>query len=400
MDDSGIEALAAVLNATRIDQLYLLYSSAGDRGGVKLAETLAGMPMNRLVLEGFQVGDATVRALAGVVQNNPALAELWVDGNEITDAGAIFFAQMIQNSSLDTLGLRSLRMTDAGVIALANVAVTLPLKKIVVGSQSGETGILALVNQLNKTNLFQMVLWYNTFTLHTMEVLAGVLPTTSITVLIFGYNHLNQDAVSRLAPGIAASSVNVLAIYGNDLSDSVALFGASFSKLALFQIIEGNLTDASLIALTPFLPGSSLQVIDFDINQIGDEGILALAGVLPDSQVVSLYLYSNHITSRGAQALADIYSETPLQYLRLVGNPIALDVLYQVENFRWQQYCRDQLCYANVSWHDSGAGSAPGQRQPGKNLSHPIPKNLWSPCPLRVLPATGGTFIRDLIYAK
>ena len=53
--------------------------------------------IERIVIDGTEVGDETIRALSSVVRNCPVLNELWVDGDFITgNVGAIDLANTIQ----------------------------------------------------------------------------------------------------------------------------------------------------------------------------------------------------------------------------------------------------------------------------------------------------------------
>ncbi|GEM_PF-7103988 len=371
VNDAGIEQLADILNTTSINLFYVYYANIGDIGGIKLAQALATMPIRAVMLNGFRIGDGTIQALADVVSNSPALTELWVEGDLISNEGAIFFAQIIQNSSfLEYVGLKSINITDEGVIALANVIVNPPLQSLAIGSCSDDAGIVALINQLNKTNLWVFSLWFNSFTTYSMEVLATVLPSTQITELVLGYNNLNNpELVEQLARGVAGSSIERLNIYNNDMSDSLASLGLAFSnsKLVEFQVTEGNVNDAGLIALAPFLLDSSLQEFLFVSNPIGDNGILAIANILPSTNIIKLTFTNGYITDIGAEALAAIYSATHLQTLYLMGNNISNNILYQVENFQWETYCQNQLCHANAQYN--GGNGAQSVSQPKKNLS-------------------------------
>ncbi len=351
--DEGIQALADVLNRTHIKRFYLHHTKMGDPGGIQLAEAWSTMPaIERIVMDGSEVGDGTIRALSSVVRNCPVLNELWVDGNSITNAGAIYFANLIQNTSLPRIGLRSTNVTDEGVMALAGVIVNLPVTVLGMGSRSGEEGLITLINQLNKTNIWYLELVYNTFTPKSMEALAHTLPSTQLNYLELDYNNLNDPKlISQLAQGIVASAVDTLIMWDNNISTSMNLLGPAMSKLDYFEIVEGSLTDTSLIDLSPFLPGSLLQTLYLNFNLIGDEGLLALTKVLPDTQITDLSLIQNRITDKGAQVIAQVYPNTSLNVLYLMENNISGDILYQVENYQWQAYCQDQLCHANAQYN-------------------------------------------------
>ena len=182
--NEGAQALADIFNRTQIKRFYLHHTKMGDSGGTQLAEAWSNTPaIERIVIDGTEVGDETIRALSSVVRNCPVLNELWVDGDFITNVGAIYFANMIQNTSLPRIGLRSTNVTDEGIMALAAVIVNLPVTVLGIGSHSGEEGIITLINQLNKTNIWYLELVFNNFTPGSMEALANTLPSTQLSYL-------------------------------------------------------------------------------------------------------------------------------------------------------------------------------------------------------------------------
>ena len=158
--------------------------------------------------------------------------------------------------------------------------------------------------------------------------------------------------ISQLAQGIAASPIlDTLIMWGNNISTVMNLLGPAMAKLNYFEIVEGSLTDTSLIDLSPFLRGSLLQTLYLNFNLIGDDGVLALANVLVDTQITDLSLTQNRITDKGAQNIAQVYPSSSLKVLYLMENNISGSILYQVENYQWQAYCQDQLCHANAQYN-------------------------------------------------
>ena len=77
-------------------------------------------------------------------------------------------------------------------MALAAVIVNLPVTVLGIGSHSGEEGIITLINQLNKTNIWYLELVFNNFTPGSMEALANTLPSTQLSYLELDYNNLND----------------------------------------------------------------------------------------------------------------------------------------------------------------------------------------------------------------
>ncbi len=65
-----------------------------------------------------QIGDAGAETLKG----NAALSELWIEGNEISDAGAQALAEALKvNTTVTELNLTSNQIGGAGARALASL---------------------------------------------------------------------------------------------------------------------------------------------------------------------------------------------------------------------------------------------------------------------------------------
>ncbi len=355
VDNSGIIALAEQLNKTKINRFYMEGVNIDDTAGQILAQTLAEMPIQRTILDGSRLGDETVRALTALVKNNLALTELWVKGDLITDQGAAYFAQMIQHTSLDTVGLRSSQITDSGMISLTDSLKKLPslTHAFVIGSQSGEQGIVTLAEQLNQTNFwaFELIGYGDLLTVNSMRALSRAFPLTQITEFRLEGYQLNNETLTLFADGIKFSLITTLMFDHITLIDSILPLGPGIRKLQVLQLSSCNLTDDDMIALSQYIPGSAIQEFYLPYNNIGDKGILALAQVLPFTNITALTLVYNNITDIGAQALADVYSSTRLNLLWLYGNNVSSSLLAEIESFQWQRYCQDQLCHANAQYN-------------------------------------------------
>ncbi len=356
VDNVGIIALAEQLNKTKINRFYITSANIDDTAGQIIAQTLAEMPIKRVILSGSRLGDETVRALTTLIQNNPALTELWIQGDLITNQGAAYFAQMIQHSNLDTVGLESSQITDSGMISLADSLKELPslTNGFAITSQSGEQGIVTLAQQLNQTDFwyFELIGFGNLLTVNSIRALSSSWPLTQITFFgLIGYQ-LNNETLTLLADGIRFSLITTLGFDHITLIDSVLPLGPGIRELERLELSFCNLTDDDVIALAPYLPGSAIQELYLDDNNISNLGILALTQVLPFTNVTVIDLSNNEITNIGAQALADVYAATRLNVLYLYGNNISSSLLAQIERFQWQRYCQDQLCHANARYND------------------------------------------------
>lgn len=352
IDNDGVISLAEKLNESKITQFYMKKSNMDDIGGQSLVKAITSMPITDVQLRG-NITDITVYALSSLIKNNSVLAQLWIGGDYITDEGAQYFANMIQySSSLNNIGIESNTISDIGIIALANsLKYVSKINQLAIGSQCGEQAITTLAQQLNQTGLWHLQFLSNQFSINSMEAISTALISSAIEEFLLIDNGLNDEVVSKLSVGLKYSSITTLFIYQNNLKTSLSLLSPSISKLNWLNLYSCNLTDQSIIDLSPYLVDSQIQELDLESNNIGDAGFLALLDVLPFTAITTLNLKNNNLTDLSATTLADIYLSTSLQVIYLSGNNISTDVLAQIESFQWEKYCQDQLCHANIKYN-------------------------------------------------
>ncbi len=353
VDSLAYIALANILNSTDISKFYVPTSNMDDSGAEYLLKVLSTMKMQRIMLSGDKVGDQTINYFTDVVKNSPNLTEIWIEGNFITDKGATTFANIIRNSYLDTVGVLGNNITDEGVISLANSFATIPLKQLTLKTHTGEEGIIELANILNQTQIWWFTLWGNEFTVNSASALSRNLPSSQVRHFDLIDNNLDENAFKILVDGISSSLIDFFLIWKNDLSQGLQYLIPAMSQLIEFTCVECNLTDNSIQLLAPYLVNSPMRSISFFNNSISDNGVSSLVKVLPRSSVTELNLSYNFLTNEGAIAFANIYHSTPLQRLNLIGNGISDSLLYEVESFRWKEFCQNELCYSDTTWFNN-----------------------------------------------
>ncbi len=391
IDSTGIIPLANQLNTTKVNQFFLLSSNIDDEGSQFLAPAFMSMPLlYQIILTSPKIGDGTIQALSSVVKKNPLLKGLWVTGDLITDIGAEDFAQMIQNSFLNVIGLESNNITDQGVVALTNSLQALPslTNSLSIGSQCGEQGIIALAQQLNRTNFWALRLIGNSFTSVSMQAFSTALPSTIISELQLIGQQFNNQTMAQLAHGINSSLITILILDNCEFSGSISILASNIQKLKALQLHFCNLTSNDVIILASYLPGSTIEGLYLPDNKIGDAGIIALADALPHTKISILSLTSNNISDIGARALYNVYRSTRLQALFLDHNNVSSQLLSEIESIQWQAYCQDQLCHANIQYNNRGNGLQ-SQQLPKRNaLLHDedLLNHIYWPSTVEALP--------------
>lgn len=118
----GAHALAALLRAsTTLRTLDLVHTGIGDEGARAVLESLVtgNRTLQYLYLSGNALTPAILPELIAVLWHAPALRGLYLSVNRLGDDGAQAVAAALgDNRTLDTLGLASNGLTDAGVSAL------------------------------------------------------------------------------------------------------------------------------------------------------------------------------------------------------------------------------------------------------------------------------------------
>jgi uncharacterized protein (TIGR02996 family) len=111
--DDGAEAIAASPYLAAVEQVLLNYAGVGDRGAVVLARSTRLRSLRQLYLGGCaRISDAAAVGIAAST-GLPALTDLHLWGSGITDTGARALAGFAERRGLQVLNLRSCPLSGA-----------------------------------------------------------------------------------------------------------------------------------------------------------------------------------------------------------------------------------------------------------------------------------------------
>ena len=99
MNDSGVSGLSSLGPLT---ELYLGQNNIGPVGAARLAQTLHGANLKKLYLEGNQIGDAGAKAFYEVLETmeNKTLEKLFCDNNGISKEEAIHLGSSLGSATV------------------------------------------------------------------------------------------------------------------------------------------------------------------------------------------------------------------------------------------------------------------------------------------------------------
>ncbi|KAJ4461246.1 putative Protein NLRC3 [Paratrimastix pyriformis] len=269
---------------TCVDAYVLKCTELGTEPVVEFIVALSDQYYDQCVLTDRKkpLGDKDATCMAAALAAGCSIAGLNLQGNEITETGAIDLAAGISaNAALTHLSLAANKIGLGGARALANMlreagVKGAPLAMLnISGNGIGNEGASALLQAL-----------YDNRTLRVLDM-----QRNGITC---------EGAIAIAAPLKVNSTLQELNLRFNQIADT----GAT----ALGEVLQVT---------------KCLQSLDLGGNRVGDQGCTSLAGGLAANRtLVKLNLRSNRIGDAGAAALARALPTCALQEIYVGGNPI------------------------------------------------------------------------------
>lgn len=292
-----------------------------------------------LDLNGNQIGDVGVGALAKALHQCHNLQTLTLDNNLIWDDGACELAKTLPYlNSLQWFCLAGNHIGNVGASALAETLCHCTKLEFIRLKENriGDTGACALASALSPcSNLTWLVLGWNWIGNAGAQALAGVLRhCIKLKRLTLGDNQIGTAGVCALAEALCpCTNLGDLQLSGNEigkagarqLARTICHCASNLQWLRLNRSLLGNDGARDLSEGLRFC--NELSRLELADNQIGNAGACTLAEALCScANLMNLDLSGNDIGNSGAQKLAKTICHcVRLQWLRLDSNQIGDD---------------------------------------------------------------------------
>jgi len=299
VDEVAAFELAALLGCNSVlEQLWLGGNQLGCAGAIFILNSLVHLStLKALDLSFNNIGCQSADSVAAVIQCNPMLQYLCLDGNDLMDAEIVTICQALKcMTKLRVLSMSSNRITDdaAEVIALA-VASNSCLEDLSLGNNKLKCeGLCKIVHSLNSLcRLRKLDLYHNQVTQQVADELVIALSNCyTLQELYLSDNMLGTLGTKKIFKSLKyKSKLQVLTLSNNKITDEV------IDELCL------------VLAQNP-----RLQVLLLGGNKLQTAGVVRIAQVVKKDNTIMhlLALCENSVDEQGKDKINMMFADNTL----------------------------------------------------------------------------------------
>ncbi|XP_065894099.1 leucine-rich repeat-containing protein 74B-like [Dysidea avara] len=296
--------LGGILSCNNVlEQLWLAGNQLGIVGAIFILNSLKYMSsLTVLDLSFNNIGFQSADSVAAVINCNPKLEQLWLDGNGLLDVGVKQICIVLQSvSNLRILSLCSNGITDDAAEELSNtISANNHLENVSLGNNKLQSvGICKILYALNYLcKLRKLDLFHNGVTKECAEKLAVFLSNCySFQELYLSDNMLETEAAIKIFESLKHKS-----------------------KLQVLTLSNNNITDEAINELCLVLAQNPrLQVLLLGENKLQTDGVVRIAQVVKrDSTIMHiLALCENNVSEQGKEKVIMMFSDNTLIHVYL-----------------------------------------------------------------------------------
>jgi len=282
------------------------------------------------------VDEVAAFELAAVLRCNSVLEQLWLGGNQLSSAGAIFVLNSLVH--LSTLKALDLSFNNIGCQSAANVAAVIQCNLMLQylcldGNELIDTGIITICDALKYiTKLRVLSLSSNGITDDAAEAITFVVFSNKcLEDLSLGNNKLSCEGICKIVHSLnSLCRLRKLDLYHNQVTKQVAdeLVNTLSNCYTLQELyLSDNMlgTEGAIKIFESLKHKSKLQVLTLSNNNITDEAIDELCLVLAQNpRLQVLLLGGNELQTAGAVRIAQVitHDNTIMHLLALCENSV------------------------------------------------------------------------------
>ena len=289
-----------------------------------------------LDLEQSNVDEVAAFELAALLGCNSVLEQLWLGGNELSSAGAIFVLNSLVHLSI--LKALDLSFNNIGCQSAGSVAAVIqsnPMLQYLCldGNDLMDTGVVTICNALKYiTKLRVLSLSSNGITDDAAEAITYVVSSNScLEDLSLGNNKFSCEGICKIVHSLnSLCRLRKLDLYHNQgtkqLADELVVTLSNCYTLQELYLSDNMLgTEGAIKIFESLKHKSKLQVLTLNNNNITDEAINELCLVLTQNpRLQVLLLGGNELQTAGAVRIAQAikYDNTIMRLLALCENSV------------------------------------------------------------------------------
>ena len=292
-EDASLELATALHSNNVLEQLWLRGNKLNTAGALYILNSLEYLTtLQVLDLSYNNISSQSADGIAAVIDSNPLLNQLWLDGNDLHSTGTIKICKALKKiGTLSILSLCNNGITDdAGDELSAVITQNVLLEDLLLSNnQLHSTGIELIAESLNKLiKLRKLDLLNNNIGKEGASSLAVVVQnSTSLQDLFLSSNNLETSGALEICNALShICSLHVLTLSNNNINDEVTS--------QLIEVLSNNHLYALLIG------GNSLECGGLKIAEVIENGNIAMQ---------LLDLSDNNISEQDKEKIKFVFSK-------------------------------------------------------------------------------------------
>ena len=281
-EDASFELATALLSNNVLEQLWLRGNKLNTAGALCILCSLRHLvTLQVLDLSYNNIGSQSAYGIAAVIDNNPLMNQLWLDGNDLHSTGTITICNTLKKiRTLSILSLCNNGITDDAADELSAVITQNVLLEdlLLSNNQLHSTGITIIAESLSKLiKLRKLDLFNNNIGKEGASSLAIVIQnSTSLQDLFLSSNNLETSGTLEICNALShINSLHVLTLSNNNISDEVTsqLIEVLNNNHLYALLIGGNGLECGGLKIAQVIENDNIamQLLDFSNNNISGQ---------------------------------------------------------------------------------------------------------------------------------
>ena len=281
-EDASFELATALHSNNVLEQLWLRGNKLNTAGALYILDSLEYLTtLQVLDLSYNNIGSESADAIATVIDNNPLMNQLWLDGNNLYSTGTMVICNALKKiRTLSMLSLCNNGITDDAADELSAVIThNILLEDLLLSNnQLQYIGIAVIAESLSKLiKLRKLDLFNNNINRQGASSLAIVLQnSTSLQDLFLSGNNLETSGTLEICNALShINSLHVLTLSNNNISDEVTsqLIEVLNNNHLYALLIGGNNLECGALKIARVIENDNIamQLLDFSNNNISEQ---------------------------------------------------------------------------------------------------------------------------------
>ena len=283
IDEDGSLELATALHSNNVlEQLWLRGNKLNTAGALYILNSLEYLTTLQVLDMSYNnIGSQSADGIAAVLDNNPLINQLWLDGNDLHSTGTITICNALKKvRRLSILSLCNNGISDDAADELSAVITQNVLLEdlLLSNNQLHSTGIKIIAESLSKLiKLRKLDLFNNNIDKEGASSLAIVIQnSTSLQDLFLSGNNLETSGALEICNALShIKSLHVLTLSNNNISDEITsqLIEVLNNNHLYTLLIGGNGLECGGLKIAQVIENDNIamQLLDYSNNNISEQ---------------------------------------------------------------------------------------------------------------------------------